>query len=784
LESAVTTIRAAAPVDDAPEGYAESVASMYAAAKDSITAIEQRLATQVTAEDKQPRVTPHSLAEYLKVPDGMDRMAEAAIPLALVEGASSGGPYRFKMFMIGSGRSGNGVDYSNEVLREAAPLFENKPIYVDHPVKKDDGSWGARSLTTKAGFWENVHYAENVQTPKGIRNGLVGEVVIFKNGPQSWLGPFIAEAIESGHPEQVGISIFAAGPTVLRRDAGGQIYKEAKAIVVAASADAVAEPGAGGYPLNLAAALGVDADVDALKDLSVDTLKELRPDLFAQIMAEAAAASADPKTEDDPPKVDPTTTQPSAEMAAFAEAAKEMQRMVFATKLDQRLSPLVEAVQTAIREEIGDEIVDDTRLGAIIERNKKLYETVLAEAVPQGGGGGFTVPFGSVRMGADPLKQIVAALDDFFEGPVDEDMVGKFQPIRSISQFYVGVTGDQNFTGYYNKKLSWIGEHLEQPWENFAEAIPTAPNIIGGGTLTFANLLSTSATKALFNFYQEQEKWWMPIVKRGRVNNLKQQDRIRLHNFGTLTPRTVGGQEYTELTWGETAEELQPTEVGNTVPVSRWAIINDDLDGISSLPRLMAQSATLTLNEALSSLFTANGGTGPALVSDSENIFDAVEHQGNLLDEELSRNSLKAARTIIQKMNNDAGKRIGLNAKHLLVPIDLEDRGWELISTERDPDTANNARNILNDPRRGITSLIVVPNWTNERNWYVMADPSQITGIELDFLFGKEEPDFFVQDQPGTGAVFNNDVITFKVRHNWTTGWLDYRAAVGSVVGD
>lgn len=64
----------------------------------------------------------------------------------------------------------------------------------------------------------------------------------------------------------------------------------------------------------------------------------------------------------------------------------------------------------------------------------------------------------------------------------------------------------------------------------------------------------------------------------------------------------------------------------------------------------------------------------------------------------------------------------------------------------------------------------------------MLADPAQIESMELGFLNGREEPELIVQDQPSRESVFTNDAISWKVRHVFGGGWLDYRGAFGSIV--
>ncbi len=91
-------------------------------------------------------------------------------------------------------------------------------------------------------------------------------------------------------------------------------------------------------------------------------------------------------------------------------------------------------------------------------------------------------------------------------------------------------------------------------------------------------------------------------------------------------------------------------------------------------------------------------------------------------------------------------------------------------------------RNAFNDASGLPMDSIVVPNWTDATNWYLMADPAQVTMIEMGFLYGKEVPDLESQENPATGMVFTNDVISFKVRWDFGGDWLDYRGAYGSIV--
>jgi hypothetical protein len=746
------------------------------------------------AKKKRKRRAPVYEDGVFVAPEGTDLLYESRSQL-LGEAADSDGN-RFDMLVLRTGISGNRVRYLPEVMEASLPLLEGRAMYVDHAAVPGQ----PRSLRDKVGVWSNPRMMEIDGTPS-----IVATADLFESTAQPWFLGMVREAIEKGRPEMVGISIVAAGKTRLDRDEKGP-FRDVEEILAYASADAVSEPGAGGRPLNLAASAGKDPDVDILEKatsfaeivaaaphLTIEQIKAARPDLFnedgtpkdAPVVTPADGegdADSTPKTEptpvtegapvaktiDPPPPTGPSQDEWTAMQEGYAALRLESSHTARERLLAETRLP--SSVQDRIRAMTADKALSADELSEMINCFVDLAKDLAPQAAPAGSGlpsAGFTVPYGSAgRVGPDITERLQLAVDQWFGVELTEDEKSNVgQPIRSMREFYMAVTGDINFSGHYNPEYSIV-----------SEALPTASKVVGGGTVTMSNLLGTSMNRRLVQQYRSQNKWWEPVVSKTRLENMKQQDRVRLHNFGSLTERTTDGAEYVELTWNETAETFTPTEYGNIVTVGRRAIINDDLEGIRRLPELLGSSSILTLNEYISNLFTQNSGTGPTL-TDAVVVFHNASHQGNTNAVALNRANLLAGMKVIMKMQNDASKRIGLFARHLLVPPDLFDTGWELLVTPNVPDSANNARNVITDGEFGIRNLVVVPNWTDTNNWYIMADPAEITGIELGFLFGQEEPDMLSQQDPTSGLVWTNDVLSWKVRHDYGADWTDYRGA-------
>jgi len=60
-------------------------------------------------------------------------------------------------------------------------------------------------------------------------------------------------------------------------------------------------------------------------------------------------------------------------------------------------------------------------------------------------------------------------------------------------------------------------------------------------------------------------------------------------------------------------------------------------------------------------------------------------------------------------------------------------------------------------------------------NWIAVADPRVIDTLEVGFVGGQQNPVLLIQDMPLYGLNFTQDVITYKVRHEYGGAVVDYR---------
>ena len=122
---------------------------------------------------------------------------------------------------------------------------------------------------------------------------------------------------------------------------------------------------------------------------------------------------------------------------------------------------------------------------------------------------------------------------------------------------------------------------------------------------------------------------------------------------------------------------------------------------------------------------------------------------------------------------------LALEKPILWVPRGLRGTALQLKNSEFNPEGAERAINALRDSFDPIVSPYLRGD---ENNYYASANPSDVEGIEVGFLNGREDPEILVQDQPTVGNVFIYDTIRYKVRHEYGGAVVDFRAFAGAIV--
>jgi hypothetical protein len=289
--------------------------------------------------------------------------------------------------------------------------------------------------------------------------------------------------------------------------------------------------------------------------------------------------------------------------------------------------------------------------------------------------------------------------------------------------------------------------------------------------------------KRLLKDYQAWPSEWQKFTTINAIKDFKQQDRIRLGAFGSLST-VAEDAAYTTLTLSDTRAIYTPTKRGNLVQVTRETIINDDLYAIKQIPQKLAVAAAFTLAEFVYNLLAPNFGN----IYDAHPLFDSINHlntgvlAANLgvtnSGTALSSAALQAAIIKMRKQTNMASKPIGLKPRYLLTVPDLEFTAMTLLKSAGLPGGNNNDIN----PMLGYAEPIISPQLNalaagpaSTAIWIAIADPRVVDTLEVGFVGGQANPVLLIQDMPLYGLNFTQDTISYKVRHEYGGAVVDYR---------
>jgi hypothetical protein len=262
---------------------------------------------------------------------------------------------------------------------------------------------------------------------------------------------------------------------------------------------------------------------------------------------------------------------------------------------------------------------------------------------------------------------------------------------------------------------------------------------------------------------------------------------VHLNYFADIATVDPEAADYAEIAApGDDKVVYAVTQRGNILTISRKTIINDDLNAVARLVGRLGRSARRTLAKFIWAFWNTNA------VFDVDTVawFNAA-HGANTSATVLSADAagaaaVRAAMTALMNMAEPgSGEKLGipdLSEMWLDVPIALWSVGDAL---NRAPEFGAGVRNLVagmfgpNSERVNANPLL-----TDATDWGVHLAPgtSGRESLRVDFLQGREEPEFFLADQPTVGQAFIADKIQYKVRHEYGGDLMDYRGAFKAIV--
>lgn len=674
--------------------------------------------------------------------------------------ASGGRVYRVRVIKYGDSK--NRRRYPEAVMRGAVGRYDGAKAYDHH---RTDEELRTSTVGGMVGWYEGV---------TAEADGLYADLHLLPGATH------VAEALDASLalqarnlPPLVGTSHDVMGKF---RPVGhmGRVVQEATEITSVASVDIVANPSAGGLAVR-AVAGGVDDDeadesargdempAVALEDV-LEALKEASDEQLAAVgLARATeadedenkeTAKPDPGKQSEQDKPDPDENDPDedeeATEAVFVRGSTLAKLTVGAMVTNAQLPDRVtEGIIKGLPQRFTE---------ADVTRQIKAFQDM--RAFFEAGNAGPTAP--TVQVSQEAFDKKKAALDDFFAGKYNSGY-------SSFRQAYMDFTGktpktwDEDFNRTILRES--IG-HFDSR-QRATEAMDTT---------SWNYVLGDSITRRMVQDYQNPslQTWKQIVSSTVPVNDFRTQRIDRIGGYGVL-PAVNQGAPYQPLTSpGNEEVTYAITKRGGTEEITLEMIANDDVRAISKIPTKLGRAAAHTLYRFVWEMI--NPTTNPT-VYDGLALYHASH--GNTDTNAFSQANLSIGRRKMrdQVSYGDSLEILGLTPKFLLVPNELEEHAWEVVtSSVAMPSTApvGGASDVPNI-HQGM-NLLVMDYWTDDTAWALVADPNTCPTLEVGFYQGRETPELFTQSDPTVGSMFDADKLTYKIRHIYSGAILDYRA--------
>lgn len=282
-------------------------------------------------------------------------------------------------------------------------------------------------------------------------------------------------------------------------------------------------------------------------------------------------------------------------------------------------------------------------------------------------------------------------------------------------------------------------------------------------TSDFAVILGDVVGRTLRASYQAAPSGIRQLGRQTSARDFRTKTSVQLSE----APELLKVSEHGEFKAGSMAEAKESYKIdtfGRLFGISRQALVNDDLGAFSDLSRRFGQAAAEFEAAFLVDLVTKGSGNGPTM-DDGKALFHADHGNKAASGAALGETPLSDARLAMRLQKGLKGQLISVTPKFLLVPAALETQAEKILASI----AAAKVGDV--NPFSGSLSLIVEPRLDakSATRWYVVADPSEIDGLEYAYLAGAEGP--VVETKAG----FEVDGVQIRVRLDYGAGFLDHR---------
>ena len=341
----------------------------------------------------------------------------------------------------------------------------------------------------------------------------------------------------------------------------------------------------------------------------------------------------------------------------------------------------------------------------------------------------------------------------------------KFEPkiLDAAHKAFKGRIGLQDIIAIAAQQGGWQGRSVKGDMRGALEA--------AFSTLSLPGIMSNTANKFLLEGFMAVERTYANISSTKNVSDFKTNTSYRL-NGGFEYEEIAPDGEFTHGTVSEDTFENRARTYGKMFAITRTDIINDDLGALTQIPTRLGRGAALKLNKVFWTAFLDNA------------TFFSVAH-ANLITGaggNLSLTSLQTALALFRNQTDPDGNPVPIEPQWLLVPPSLEVTAFNIFNSIEYRDTTTSVKfgtsNVFAGRFRPIVSTYLsnstIPGFSTIA-WYLLADPSALSTIEIAYLNGVQEPTVETAEMD-----FNVLGIQMRGYHDFGVAKQEYRAGVKS----
>jgi len=349
----------------------------------------------------------------------------------------------------------------------------------------------------------------------------------------------------------------------------------------------------------------------------------------------------------------------------------------------------------------------------------------------------------------------------------DLDGYDQVPAFRGIREMYAFFTGDPEISGFFNRK--------RLPADLRASADITSA--------TFTYVLGNTLGRRLVKEYKAPdylERLLLSVIK--PVKDFRTQEAVKIGGFpdlATVDPETADYEEIEAITDEEITYVL--AQKGNLLTITRKTIINDDISIVQRVISKLGRAARRTHGKYVWGKYIDND-----TCVDGTAVF--TSGHGNLGATALGHaTALVAWKGLANMTEKDSGAYLGLlDGQDIMVnligPTALKELVGRIEKEEfyySTNDLTDKLPNSLYGQVKGHTLSLLN---ADANDWYMLLPATIVDLIEMGYLNGRQEPEFFVADTPSSEQVFVADKIRHKVRHEYSGAPIDYTGAYKGVV--